>query len=146
MVRPLSAREHGVALRMIRLATTPPDEADYAEFTAEQRRGWDPPTPISNEQRQTWEGRLGEVVVTSHCDCGTCPSVGMRPLSRIDDGQRDDQGSDGDWSQRVVLTAGAPGAMLLLFIDDDYPSYLELAPIEDDLSFTEFPEPESIAV
>ena len=130
---------------MIRLATTSPDEADYAEFTAEQRRGWDPPKPISNEQRQTWEGRLGEVVVTSHCDCGTCPSVGMRPLICSDDEQRDDEGGDGDWSQRVVLTAGISGAMLQLFIYDDYPSYLELAPIDDHRSFTEFPAPGTIA-
>lgn len=145
MVRPLNAREHSVALHMIRSATTSPDEADFADFTPEQRQGWDPPEPISNEQRQIWEGRLGEVVVTSHCDCGTCPSVGMSPLSRIGDEQRDDQGGDGDWSQRVVLTAGISGAMLQLFIDDDYPSYLELAPIDDDLSFTEFPEAETIS-
>ena len=69
----------------------------------------------------------------------------VRPLSRIGDEQRDDQGGDGDWSQRVVLAAGISGAMLQLFIDDDYPSYLELAPIDDDLSFTEFPEAETIS-
>lgn len=145
MIRPLNAREHSVALRMIRSATPSPDEADFAAFTPEQRQGWNPPEPISNEQRQIWECRLGEVMVTSRCDCGTCPSIGMRPQNRLDDERRDDQGGDGDYSERVVLTAGSPGAMLLLFIDDDYPSYLELAPIDEGQSFTDFPEPETIS-
>ncbi|MGO1909116.1 hypothetical protein [Brevibacterium linens] len=145
MIRPLNAREHSVALRMIRSATPSPDEADFAAFTPEQRQGWNPPEPISNEQRQIWECRLGEVMVTSRCDCGTCPSIGMRPQNRLDDERRDDQGGDGDYSERVVLTAGSPGAMLLLFIDDDSPSYLELAPIDEGQSFTDFPEPETIS-
>ena len=146
MIRPLNAREHSVALRMIRSATPSPDEADFAAFTPEQRQGWNPPEPISNEQRQIWECRLGEVMVTSRCDCGTCPSIGMRPQNRLDDERRDDQGGDGDYSERVVLTAGSPGAMLLLFIDDDYPSYLELAPIDEGQSFTDFPEPETVSI
>ena len=146
MVRPLNAREASVALRMIRSATPSPDEADYADFTPEQRQGWDPTEPISNEQRQIWECRLGEVMVTSRCDCGTCPSIGMRPQNRLDDEHRNDQGGDGNWSDRTVLTAGSPGAMLLLFIDDDYPSYLELAPIDEDQSFTDFPEPETVSI
>jgi hypothetical protein len=146
MVRPLSAREHSVALFMIRNATTSPDEADYAAFTPEQRERWDPPVPIADERRHLWEGSLGEVLVTNRCDCGTCPSIGMRPAERVDDEARNDQGGDGDWSDRVVLHAGAPGAQLMLFIDDDSPSYLELAPIEDDLSSAEFPAPASITV
>ena len=145
MVRPLSAREASVALSMIRSATTSPDEADYADFTPEQRQCWDPPQPISIEQRQIWESRLGEVMVTSQCDCGTCPSIEMRPQDRLDDEHREDQGEDSNWSERIVLTAGTPGAMLLLFIDDGSPSYLELAPIDDDQNFTEFPESESIS-
>lgn len=145
MIRPPNAREHSVALRMIRSATSSPGEADFAAFTPEQRPGWDPPEPISKERRHIWECRLGEVMVTSRCDCGTCPSIGMRPQNRLDDERRDDQGGDGDYSERVVLTAGAPGAMLLLFIADDSPSYLELAPIDEGQSFTDFPEPETIS-
>ncbi|MGC2938919.1 MULTISPECIES: hypothetical protein [unclassified Brevibacterium] len=146
MARPLSTRERSVALLMIRSATTSPDEADYAKFTPEQREGWDPPVPITTEQRRLWESSLGEVLVTSECDCGTCPSIGMRPHLHVDDESRDDQGGDGDWSNRVVLAAGTAGAMLLLFIDDGCPSYLELAPIDDDLSFGEFPDPASVEV
>lgn len=146
MGRPLSARERSVALFMIRSATTSPDEADYAELSPQQCEGLDPPVPIATERRQLWEGNLGEVVVTNTCDCGACPSIGMRPRLRVDDSERSDLGGDGDWSDRIVLHAGAPGALILLFIDDDVPGYLELAPIDDGLSFTEFPEPASIIV
>ncbi|WP_436327063.1 hypothetical protein [Brevibacterium sp. FAM 27836] len=146
MARPLTAREHSVALFIIRCATTSPDESDYANFTSQQRDAWDPPVPITAEQRRTWENSLGEVLVTSECGCGICPSIGMRPRHRTDDDKRNDQGGDGDWSDRIVLTAGVSGAMLLLFIDDDIPSYLELAPTDDELSFAEFPEPESISI
>lgn len=146
MVRRLSAREHSVALFMVRHATTSPDEVDYAGFSPEQREVWDPPEPISTERRQLWEGRLSEVVVTNECECGTCPSVGMRPGLRDEDERRDDKGGGGDWTDRVVLTAGTAGAMLLLFIDDNIPSYLELAPIDNIPSFAEFPEPASIIV
>ena len=113
MARPLTAREHSVALFIIRCATTSPDESDYANFTSQQRDAWDPPRPITAEQRQTWENSLGEVLGTSDCGCGICPSIGMRPRHRT---------------------------------DDDIPSYLELAPTDDELSFAEFPEPESISI
>lgn len=131
---------------MIRSATTSPDEVDYAGFSPEQRETWDAPVPITTERRRLWEGSLGEVVVTNECDCGTCPSIGMRPRLRDQDERRDDKGGDGDWSDRVALHASSPGAMLLLFIDDDIPSYLELAPIDDGVSFAVFPEPASIIV
>jgi hypothetical protein len=39
---------------------------------------------------------------------------------------------------RTVLSASSTGAPLLLFIDDDLLSYLELAPTEEDGSFDEF--------
>ncbi|PFG36022.1 hypothetical protein ATL41_0726 [Flavimobilis soli] len=38
-----------------------------------------------------------------------------------------------------MLEASAAGALLLLFVDDDRFSYLELAPLDDDASFAEFP-------
>lgn len=139
MIRELTARERETAMLMIARATTSPDAIDYANFNAEQREGWDRPKPISDEQRRKWEDNLGEVVVTNECDCGTCPSIGMRPRLRATDERRSDVGGDGDWTERIVLQAGSPGAAILLFIDDDSPSYLEFAPIEDGLIFTEFP-------
>ncbi|HEY5728382.1 MAG TPA: hypothetical protein VIV08_07175 [Acidimicrobiia bacterium] len=43
-----------------------------------------------------------------------------------------------------MLSASSAGAPLLLFIDDDLLSYLELAPTEEDGSFDEFPAAELI--
>lgn len=144
MIRELTPNEREAALLMIRRATASPDETDYASFTEEQREVWDPPEPIRDEQRRLWEDNLAEVVVTNECTCGSCPSIGMRPRSRADDESRDDVGGEGDWSKRIVLDAGTSGAMLLLFIDDDSPSYLELAPIEDGGTFAEFPRAEDM--
>lgn len=146
MRRELTAREREITLFLIRRATSSPDEEDYARFTPEQREGWDPPVPITAEQRRTWENSLAEVVVTNGCKCGTCPTIGMRPRHRSDDENRDDVGDDGDCSERIVLDAGTQGAMLLLFIDDDSPSCLELAPTEDGISFAQFPSPDRISL
>ncbi|NYD67556.1 hypothetical protein [Agromyces atrinae] len=44
----------------------------------------------------------------------------------------------------MVLDAWSEGAMLMLFIDDDRLSYLELAPTEPDGSFAEFPSTDAI--
>ncbi|MDN5807378.1 MAG: hypothetical protein L0L93_05815 [Brevibacterium sp.] len=144
MYWPLTPREKEVALAMIRNAGTSPDEQDYAGFTDDQRQGWDRPTPITPQQRLTWETHLAEVVVTNPCDCGFCPSIGMKPMSRIDDGDRDDTGGLGDYSSRIILDAAVEKCMLLLFIDDDIPSYLELAPTDGEHVYSEFPPPERI--
>lgn len=42
-----------------------------------------------------------------------------------------------------MLEAGCPGALLLLFIDDDQLSYLELAPVADEV-FAEFPPADTL--
>ena len=144
MHRPLTPREHEVALAMIRHAHTSPDEQERATFTEEQRDSWDPPFPISPQQRIAWEANLDAVVVTNPCDCGSCPSIGMRPLARVDDESSDDAGGLGDFESRFILDAGVDGCMLLLFIGDDSPSYLELAPSDEHKVFSEFPPPERI--
>lgn len=144
MYWPLTPRETEVALAMIRHARTSPDGEDYARFTDLQREGWDPPAPITPQQRLIWEAHLAEVVVTNPCDCGFCPSIGMKPVARVDDASRDDSGGLGDYSSRIILDAAVDGCMLLLFIDDDIPSYLELAPVDEELVYSEFPPPERI--
>lgn len=144
MHRPLTPREHEIALAMIRHAVTAPSEDDYANFTPLQRQGWDPPAPITQQRRLVWESSLAEVVVTNPCDCDHCPSIGMRPVLRVDDENRDDTGGLGDHTERIILDATVDGCMLLLFIDDDSPSYLELAPNEDTQRFSEFPSSEAI--
>lgn len=143
MYWPLTPREHEVALTMIRHAHSSPDEEDRATFTDAQLEAWDRPDPITPAQRVTWESNLAEVVVTNPCNCGTCPSIGMRPSTRVEDESRDDTGGQGDFADRVILDATVDECMLLLFIDDDSPSYLELAPTNDEI-FTEFPPPERI--
>ena len=86
---------------------------------------------IAAQDRQRWLDQAAEAQAGARCACGTCPSIELevpgRSIAR-------------EPSQRVVLEAGSPGAMLLLFIDDDVPSYLELAPI-DEGPILEFPPP-----
>lgn len=139
MHRTLTPREHEVALAMIRHARTSPSAEDYANFTDLQKQGWDPPTAITQRQRLTWASSLAEVVVTNPCDCGHCLSIGMKPMTRVDDGNRDDTGGLGDYSSRIILNAAVEGYMLLLFIDDECPSYLELALGDDEQMYNEFP-------
>lgn len=129
---------------MIRRADTSPSADDYANFTDLQKQGWDPPTTITRQQRLVWESSLAEVVVTNPCDCGHCPSIGMRPVLRVDDESRDDTGGLGDFTKRIILNAAVNSFMLLLFIDDDSPSYLELAPTEETQRVSEFPSSEAI--
>lgn len=143
MYWPLTPREHEVALTIIRHAHPSPDEEDRATFTGVQQEAWDPPTMITPAQRVTWESNLAEAVVTNPCDCGSCPSIGMRPVTRVDDVARDDTGGQGDFANRIILDATVDGCMLLLFIDDDSPSYLELAPTSEEI-YSEFPPPERI--
>ncbi|GAA1553835.1 MULTISPECIES: hypothetical protein [Brevibacterium] len=64
-------------------------------------------------------------------------------MTRVDDDSRDDTGGRGDFAKRVLLDATVDGCILLLFIDDDSPSYLELAPADEEI-FAEFPPPERI--
>ncbi|WP_231443990.1 hypothetical protein [Brevibacterium zhoupengii] len=143
MYWPLTPREHEVALTMIRHAHPSSAEEASATYADAQQETWDSSAQVTPAQRVTWESNLAEVVVTNPCDCGSCPSIGMRPVTRVDDESRDDTGGQGDFANRVILDATVDGCMLLLFIDDDSPSYLELAPTDDEV-FTEFPPPERI--
>lgn len=142
MARPLTARERDVAILMIRNANPSPTEEEFADFTPRQRDHWGSSEPITQEQRRRWEDNLAEVVVSGRCTCGTCPTVDL-------EGPHHSRSAVADTDaevERIVLDGAVPGAMILLFIDDDVPSCLELAPIDDDLIFAEFPDPESIEI
>lgn len=65
------------------------------------------------------------------CGCGACPSVELTDADGV---------SPEMTSNRVVLHAETEGALVLLFLDDDQLSYLELVPL-DERSFGEFPDP-----
>ena len=92
-------------------------------------------TALRPSQRQRWLTQIPTTRAGRLCACGTCPTIeledevsGMAPTT----------------GSRVVLSASAPGALLLLFIDDDRLSCLELAPLDPDSRILEFPRVESI--
>ena len=100
----------------------------------------EPAAIIDPSDRAAWRDTVPHLVVDSACECGACPSISLvinqQPGTDAVRGDRPGRGSDDD---RLVLSASAPGAYLLLFIDRGVPSYLELAPLDDDAVFTEFP-------
>ena len=79
---------------------------------------------VTAADRGRWRATVDATRVGRPCGCGTCPSV---ELVDLDGGER------GSELSRVVLAGDVPGALVLLFVDDDLPSYLELAPLEDDV-------------
>lgn len=100
-------------------ATSDPDDTDQGVVDADRAR---------------WRAQVGSTRAGRPCGCGSCPSIELTAA---------DGASPEMTSSRVVLNAETDGAMLLLFIDDDQLSYLELAPT-DDGSFGEFPAPADI--
>ena len=83
---------------------------------------------IAASDRERWAGQLPGVMVHGMCGCGTCPSIDLVP-----------EGYDRPTTARqTVLEASTADAFLLVFIDDDRPAYLELAPFGED-PITEFP-------
>ena len=90
---------------------------------------------VDDSSRQRWFAQIAETRAGRRCECWTCPSIELedtsgRTASRI--------------HSRIVLSAGAPDALVLLFIDDDQLSYLELAPTDPDARIDEFPAVELI--
>lgn len=92
--------------------------------------GFEDQAPIRAADRKRWLHQVPDVLAGPECGCGTCPSIGLE----------DQHGPIPAIEPRVVLTAALPDALLLLFIDDDRLSYLELAPTEEH-PITAFPAP-----
>lgn len=86
--------------------------------------------PIWAADRMRWLHQVPDVLAGPGCQCGTCPSIELE----------DEHGAIPAIRSRVVLTAATADALLLLFIDQDRLSYLELAPIEEH-PITAFPAP-----
>ena len=78
---------------------------------------------VTAADRARWLAQVPQTLAGRPCGCGTCPSIEL-----TDAEGRTPTTGDG----RVVLQAAAPGALLLLFVDEDRLSYLELAPLEGD--------------
>ncbi|MEJ5868484.1 hypothetical protein WDV85_12135 [Pseudokineococcus sp. 5B2Z-1] len=115
--RPLTHREEAVLVALITRGAWAGD--DGVVLTTDDRARWLAQVPTTRAGRR--------------CTCGTCPSIELTDTA----GWRPDAG-DG----RVVLQAGASGATLLLFVDEDRLSYLELAP--DASAFHDFPDPQEL--
>lgn len=81
--------------------------------------------------RDAWRAQVENLTVDEMCGCGMCPSVSLTTGST--------PASDDD-ADRVVLTATLNDALVLLFIDAGVPSYLELAPYDDNTVYSEFPD------
>lgn len=68
--------------------------------------------------RQELQEILPRVSVGQACDCGKCPSVQL-----LVDG-REVTASD----ERIILEAFVSQGLVMLYVDDNKPSYLEIAP------------------
>jgi hypothetical protein len=111
--RELTARERDVLLAMIENGQ--PDPSDDSPITPRRRAGW--------------LRRVDSTLVYGTCGCGNCPSIDLGDVTGPNPGTGD----------RDVLVAEHGSAAVLLFIDDDRPSYLELA-TADDVRYEEFPD------
>ncbi len=116
--------------------TRPLTQRERETLTALLERGTviDPESSVTADDRARWLARVPDTLAGHTCGCGTCPSI------ELTDARDHTPASVGG---RIVLEADAPGALLMLFIDDDLLSYLELAPLGDD-SFLVFPASTSI--
>lgn len=81
--------------------------------------------------RSIWRSHVPDLTVDDVCGCGLCPSVSLTKRSAPAPNDHDD---------RVVLAAELSDVLVLLFIDGGIPSYLELAPHDDQTAYTEFPD------
>jgi hypothetical protein len=86
---------------------------------------------VKEADRARWRAQLATTRAGRPCGCGTCPSIELTDAVGI---------SPEMTKSRVVLDVATDKAMLLLFIDDDRLSYLELA-ATDEQTFAEFPNP-----
>ena len=122
-MRPLTDREREVLIAMIEHA----NEGHLPDRNREE---------VSPEQRARWLSHVPELLAGEKCACSTCPTISLtKEKYQV-------------WPGRVfasekiqhVLEAGVRGrpALLLLFIDEDEPYDLELAPFNDSI-FDEFP-------
>lgn len=81
------------------------------------------PGLFANQQAwQQWRQELlksvDKLTAGAACDCGKCPSVELR--------MEDQPASAG--SVRVILEAFVADGLVMLYVDGDQPSYLEIAP------------------
>lgn len=98
--RRLTDRERDVLVAMIK----------HGEPGSDDEPRIDPP------RRARWLRGMDSTLVRDICECGECPSIDLRDL----DGPNLGKGT------RDVIAVDHDGAMILLFVDDDRPSRLEM--------------------
>ncbi|GAA0311504.1 hypothetical protein [Kineococcus aurantiacus] len=79
--------------------------------------------PITTADRARWLSQVPHTLAGRSCGCGICPSIELTDAEGHTPATVDG---------RVVLQAEAPGALLMLFVEEDRLSYLELAPLAGD--------------
>ncbi len=89
---------------------------------------------VEDADRARWRAQRVTTRAGRPCGCGSCPSIELTDTAGV---------SPELTRSRVVLDAQTNEGMLLLFIDDDQLSYLELAPMGD-RTFADFPDPTDI--
>lgn len=108
MARALTESERQLISAMITSAKA----ADPSRFEAQE---------VWYQWRQELLGTLERITVGTPCECSKCPSVQL-----LIDGQVVPAGTS-----QVILQAFISEGIVMLFIDDDVPSYLEIAPNPD---------------
>lgn len=91
---------------------------------------------VSAADRERWNVDAATMLAGRSCGCGRCPSIEL-----LDESGGEIMGPDrlllSGWIDADSLKGAAT---LLLFIDGGRPSYLELAPLADNI-YAEFPDP-----
>ena len=85
---------------------------------------------VSTEQRARWRGRVAITLAYARCGCGNLP------VRRAGDAS----GATPTDGPRIVLSAYRGQETLLLFVDNDRLSYLEMFSSDVDTRFDEFPD------
>lgn len=93
----------------------------------------DAPGQVTADRRRRWLTQVPKTYAGRRCNCGTCPSIHLE----------NEQGDEPQLRDRIVLEGSCDGGLILLFVDDDQLSYLELAPVEVD-RFDTFPPVEAV--
>lgn len=111
-------------------------ELDVLTVMVERGTPFDPDgaEAVSDADRVRWRAQLPTTRAGRACGCGSCPSIELTDTAGA---------SPEVTTSRVVLSAETDEALLLLFIDDDRLSYLELAPSADH-AVAEFPDPDDV--
>ncbi|RBP67226.1 hypothetical protein DFO66_102279 [Brevibacterium sanguinis] len=147
MSRALSERELEVAVEMIRRAQVSAGlngssaqlfELNHNHTLGKPRADSSARLRRTTDRRAVWAANLANTVVSDTCACGKCPSIA---LALPDDTPR--YAHDAERSS-FILDAVSGSAIVVLFVENDVPVYLELVPPFDAEAIEEFPTAESL--